>query len=99
MSTSQASISTSFNMPVVELVQIKAGVYWGGSLRKLVGVKRIRRTASTGIAKGTVQSSPVAVHKWAARVGMYNDDPIWAAIVKNVRQSRKRQRKSLNHQE
>ena len=99
MSTRQASIRSLLNIPVGELVQIKAGVYWGANLRRVVGTKRIRRNASTGVAEGTVQSSPITVHKWAARVGMYNDEPIWGEIFENVRGSRKRKRKGSKSSE
>jgi hypothetical protein len=92
MSTTESTISKSFNLPVEGLVRIKGGFYWSVSLRKTVGVRMVQRKALTSAAEETVQTAPVATHKWAARVGMYNNDPIWAEIFKNVRDSRKRRR-------
>jgi hypothetical protein len=99
MSTRQASIRALLNIPIGELVEIRAGAYRGANLRRVVGIKGYRRKASTGASKGTVQSSPVTLHKWAARVGMYNDDPIWGEIFENVRDSRKRMRKGSKSSE
>jgi hypothetical protein len=99
VSTKETVIRKSFNMPVGDLVSIVGGVYWGVSLRSVVGVKPIRRNASTGATKGTVHSSPIAQHKWAARVGMYNDDPIWGEIFQNVRDNRQRLRKESKSSE
>lgn len=92
MSTKQTAIRKSFNVPASDFVTVGRGIDWGWPLRTLIGAKPIRRYAFTSGAKGTVQSRPIATHKWATRVGMYNNDPIWAEIVQNVRNNRKRLR-------
>lgn len=93
MSTTQTAIRKSFSAPVLNLVKVSGGFYLVASVTKTIGVRQTQTSARTSAAKETVQSSPVVTHKWAERVGMYNDDPIWAAIVKNVKQSRKRERR------
>ena len=93
MSTTQPAIRKSLGIPVPNLVRISGGFDLVGSLVEVIGVKQTKTAALTGAAVETVQSSPVVTHKWAERVGMYNNDPIWDEIFQNVRDSRKRRRK------
>jgi hypothetical protein len=96
MSTREATVRNFFNLNLGDLASVTLGATLGGRFRQVLGVKHTGRVADTNVAVATVRAVPVVTHKWAAKVGKYNDDPIWGEIFENIRQNRRRIIEELN---
>jgi hypothetical protein len=89
MSTREATIRNLFNLDLDNLQTAGGGFGVGGGFRRVVGIASVGRLAIANAAVTTVYAVPVATHKWAAKVGKYNGDPIWGEVFANIRESRK----------
>lgn len=98
MSTPQATVLDFFNLDFGDLKNggVSAGLRVAGKISRMVGIDSGSRRADTNAA-ATVQAVAVASHKWAAKVGKYNDDPIWAEVFQSVQDNRKRLKEELNN--
>jgi hypothetical protein len=102
MSTRQAVIRNWFNLDLGNVANaqgaglgVSLGVSFGGRVRR-VGSTNIVYLADTGVTVSSLRAVPVVTHKWAAKVGKYNDDPIWAEVFQNIRENRRRLKEGLN---
>jgi hypothetical protein len=96
MSASQANILDFVNLRFGSLTQVRAGVgRHVQGVAKVVGFSGTSEMAQTNDAAVTLQAISVSNHQWAARVGKYNDNPIWEEIFENIERDRRRQKAEL----
>ena len=97
MSAPQATIPNFLNLRLGDLRNIGVGVGLDvrGSADRIVGMARSSHVA-TSDAGLTVEAVAVTTHKWAAKVGKYNDDPIWAEVFQSIQDNRRRLKEELN---
>jgi tRNA(Arg) A34 adenosine deaminase TadA len=88
MSASEATIKNFFNLGDALDTGFGVGVNVLARAGRVIGMPRGTRTA-TSDATQTVHAVVVTTHRWAAKVGKYNDDPIWGEIFANVQESRR----------
>jgi hypothetical protein len=91
MSTPQATVLDFINLDFGDLKNggVSVGLRVAGKISRMVGINSGSRRADTSDTT-TVQAVAVATHKWAARVGKYNDNPIWAEVFQSVQENRRR---------
>ena len=46
---------------------------------------------------GEAPPTVVGAHKWAAKVGQYNNDPIWEEIFQHIQENRRQSRSDLQN--
>lgn len=97
MSASQAAILDFINLRVgnVRNIGVGAGLSVRGHVGQVIGMNRSQR-AATSDAPLTVEAVAVVNHKWAVRVGKYNDNTIWAEVFQNVQENRRRLKEQFN---
>lgn len=97
MSASEATIQNFFNLRIGDALNTGFGVGVDATARtgRVFGMARSTRVA-TSDATQTVQAVVVTTHKWAARVGKYNNNPIWGEIFQSVQENRKRLKEECN---
>lgn len=100
MSASQATILDFLNVRFGNLQNIGAGVgvHVSGHAGRVIGMARSNRVANSDAAL-TVEAVAVTTHKWAARVGKYNNNPIWGEAFRNIQENRRRLKEELNELE
>jgi hypothetical protein len=98
MSTPQATVFDFLNLDFGDLKNsgVSVGLRVAGKISQMVGIDSGTRRADTNAA-ATIQAVAVTTHKWAAKVGKYNDDPIWAEIFQSVQDNRRRLKEELNN--
>jgi hypothetical protein len=98
MSTPQATVFDFFNLSLGNLSKggVGAGLRVGGKIARMVGIDTTDRIADTNDAAVTVQAVAVITHQWAAKVGKYNDSPIWAEVFQSVQDNRRRLKEGFN---
>jgi hypothetical protein len=100
MSASQATILDFLNVRLGDARNTGFGVGVDVLARagRLIGMSHNTR-AATSDATQTVQAVVVTTHKWAARVGKYNNNPIWGEIFQSIQDSRRRLKEEFNQLE
>jgi hypothetical protein len=101
MSASQAVILDFFNLRVGDLrnMGVGVGVDVRGHAGRVFGMIRSNQAANTSDAAATVQAVALTTHKWAARAGKYNNNPIWAEVFESVQENRRRLKEEFNELE
>ncbi|MGZ8846378.1 MAG: hypothetical protein ACXW3C_07925 [Pyrinomonadaceae bacterium] len=101
MSASQASILDFFNLQVGDVGN--RGIGGGVDVRvyadQLFGMIRSKQTAKTSDSTATVQAVALTTHKWAARVGKYNNNPIWGEVFQSIQENRRRLKEEFSELE
>jgi hypothetical protein len=102
MSTREAVIRNAFNLDLGDLVSssgqgVSLGASLGGRFQRVAGnVVSAVYQAETGVTLSNLRAVPIVTHKWAAKVGKYNDDPLWGEIFRNIGENRRRLKEELN---
>lgn len=98
MSASQATIQSFFNLRIGDARNTGFGVGVDVLSRtgRVIGMARSTRAATSDTTQ-TVQAVVVTTHKWAAKVGKYNNNPIWGGIFQSIQENRRRLKEDLTN--